>query len=203
MERLRSREFRDHVAGNRRGAYFFRVILAACGPDTGFSALDRKFAGDRQPVLHIEARTAELADPRGDLNHVTEFDGLDEICSCVHKRNSQDAEGTGKVRRLDPKCGLEQLPRARVEYLEESAVEHDARGIALAPFDCELLAIGKRHHALASRHETFRVIAVAFPAVMPGRIAIKTATSFSSCFSLGLAIRRLPATAFRRATRGA
>src|SRR5215475_5074996 len=120
MERLRSREFRDHVAGNRRGAYFFRVILAACGPDTGFSALDGKFAGDRQAVLHVEARTAELADPRGDLDHVTEFYGLDEIGPHIHQWDSHDAEGTGKVGRFDPKCGLEQLPGARVEHLEET-----------------------------------------------------------------------------------
>src|SRR5262249_55291554 len=142
-------------------------------------------------------------DPRGDLDHVTEFYGLDEIGPHIHQWNSHDPECTREIGRLDPKRGLEQLPGARVEHLEEAAVEHDARGIALAPFDCELLAIGKGHHALASRHGTFRVIAVAFSTVMPGRIAIRTATSFSSCFSLGLAIRRLPATTFRRATRGA
>src|SRR5262249_21439762 len=166
-------------------------------------ALDGKLAGDRQTVFHVEAGTAERADSRGDVDHVTAFYRLDEISPYIHQWESHDAEGTGKLVRLDPKRGPEHLPGARVEYLEKAAVEHDAGGIALAPFDCKLFSIGKGHHALASGHKTVRVIAAAFCTVMPGHLAIRIATSFSSCVSLGLAIRRPPATTFRRAMRGA
>src|SRR5262249_1844705 len=153
-----------------------------------------KLAGDRQTVFHVEARTAERTDSRGDVDHVTEFYGFDEISPYIHQWNSNDAKGTGKLVRLDTKGGLQHLPGAPVEHLEEATVEHDTGGIALTPFDRELFTIGKGHHALASRHKTFCVIAAAFSTVMLGRFAVRAATSFSSCFSLGLAIRRPPAT---------
>src|SRR5689334_21966313 len=106
--------------------------------------------------------------------------------------------------RLYPKCGLEHSPGACVEHFEEAAVENDARGIALTRFDCELLAIGEGRQAFASGHETFCVIAAALSTVMRVHLAIRTVSSFfSSSFFSDPAIRRLPAKAFRRATRGA
>jgi hypothetical protein len=77
------------------------------------------------------------------------------------------------------------MPMALVEHLEKAAVEHDACGIALAPFDCKLFAIGKGHHTLASGHKTFRVIAAIFSTVMPGHIAYQDRDFFFFLCFLG------------------
>jgi hypothetical protein len=48
-------------------------------PRHGFLPLDCKFAGDRETVFYVEARTAKLADPRGHIDDIAEFYGSDEI----------------------------------------------------------------------------------------------------------------------------
>src|SRR3974377_2567045 len=47
--------------------------------------------------------------------------------------------------------GFEQQPRIDVEHLEEAAVERDAGGVTLAPFDRELSAEDERRHARGLR----------------------------------------------------
>src|SRR5262249_54896264 len=122
LERLRAREFCDDFAGDRGSAYLFRVFLAAGGPDPGFSALDRKLPGDREKVFYIEAGATKLTDPRGDVDHVSEFYGLDEIGSHINERDPHDAECARELMRLYSKCGLEHSPGACVEHFEEAAV---------------------------------------------------------------------------------
>src|SRR3974377_1317693 len=47
--------------------------------------------------------------------------------------------------------GFEQQPRIDVEHLEEAAVERDAGGVTLAPFDRELSAEDERRHVRGLR----------------------------------------------------
>src|SRR5262245_37665014 len=144
MERLRG-EFRDDISRNGDTADLFGVVLAACRPDTGFPALDRKFPADRKPMLDVEARAAERAHPGCYLDRVAESDGLDEIGARVDQGNADDAESAGEVLRLHAERRLEHVPGVGVEDLEEAAVENDAGRIALAPFDGQLPAVGERH----------------------------------------------------------
>src|SRR6185437_5933955 len=89
----------------------------------------------------------ELAHARGHVNNIAEPDRLEEVGACIDQRNAHDAEDRGEFVRFDPECGVEQLPSAGVEDLEEAAVEHNARGVALAPFDGQLPAVGEGRHA--------------------------------------------------------
>src|SRR3974377_2020727 len=47
--------------------------------------------------------------------------------------------------------GFEQQPRIDVEHLEEAAVERDAGGVTLAPFDRELSAEDEKSHVRGLR----------------------------------------------------
>src|SRR5437016_1400311 len=63
-------EPRDHVRRDQLRLDARGIVLVARRPDPGLAALDRKLALDREPVRHVEARTAELAHLRGKLHHV-------------------------------------------------------------------------------------------------------------------------------------
>src|SRR5215475_12789065 len=62
LERLRWLESRDHVVWNGGPPKLFRVILTTGRPYSGFVALHRQFAIDRQAVFDVETGTPELAD---------------------------------------------------------------------------------------------------------------------------------------------
>ena len=75
------------------------------------------------------------------------FTALMKLARTSTSGNSHDAESARKLVRSHAKRGLEHLPSARVEHLEEAAIEDDPRGIALTPLDCELVAISEGRHA--------------------------------------------------------
>ena len=138
---------------------------------------------------------------RGQVDNVAEFYSLDEIGPHIDQGNSHDAESARKLVWLDAERGLEHLPRARVEHLEEAAIEHDPRGIALTPLDCELFAIGEGRHALGPTTCNGQRYSCRFHHCHAECLPVRTVCSFSS--SSGRAIRRPPATASQPVKRGA
>ncbi len=79
------------------------------------------------------------------------------------------SERRGELVRLHTERSVEQLPGAGIEHLEEAAVEHDAGGVALAPFDGQLSAVGEGRHAGCLGPDTeMRIMARVIPAVRAG-----------------------------------
>src|SRR5258707_720552 len=60
---------------------------------------------------------------------------------------------------FQPEHGLEQQPGSGVEIFEEARIEHDAGGIAVAPFDDLLPAVDERRHADRLRYLVLRLAA--------------------------------------------
>src|SRR5664280_2413242 len=137
----------NDIARNGDAADLVRIVLVTRRPDPGLGPVHRQFAADGEPVLDVETGAAELRHPRGDIHHVAEFRGFQEIGARVHQRNTDDAEGFRQLMRRHAERGFEQHPGADVEHLEKAAVEHDAGRVALAPFDGQLSAECERRHA--------------------------------------------------------
>src|SRR5262249_61411367 len=72
---------------------------------------------------------------------VAQFDDIaeagrrQETGAGINQRQTRDAEGRRKIRRLYAKRRLEQHPCAPVEKFEKPAVEHDAGGGTVPPLD--------------------------------------------------------------------
>src|SRR5690242_9788227 len=149
-------EFGDHIGRDGGTADLFGVVLVARRPDAGFRALHGQFAVNRKTVFDVEAGAAELAHPRGHLDGVAELNGLEKIDAGIDQGDADDAERICQLMRLHAERGLEHAPGAGVEDLEETAVEHDAGRIALAPFDAQRAAIGERHAGCLTSHNALR-----------------------------------------------
>jgi hypothetical protein len=111
LERLCRPELGDHVVWYRRGAHFFRVIFATGRPNPGFPALDGQDAIDGEMVRNVKAGTAELGNPRSNIDNVAKFYRFKKAGADVYERNPHDVEGSCKFVRPYAKCGLEQKPR--------------------------------------------------------------------------------------------
>jgi hypothetical protein len=92
------------------------------------------------PVPHVEARTPELADGGFDFDQIAQLGGKKKARLCINQRhrNTVDRSDPGSGER---ECVLEQKPRTMIEELKETAVENNAGGIAVSPFDSELPAM--------------------------------------------------------------
>src|SRR6476620_10685863 len=144
----RGTKSRDDRGRNRHAFHLDRIIRIAPGPHPRLAAFDRKRAADRDVMHHLEARAPELADLGGDVRHVVELGGPVKASLGADQRNSDNPEGRCQLVRLHVERRLEQLPRAPIEILEEAAVEHDARRVAMTPFHRELPPVDKIGHAL-------------------------------------------------------
>jgi len=133
----------DDARRDRLRFHLGRIGRIRRGPHPRLAALDRHGAGDEQPVLDIETRTAEFADLRGHLDDIAETGRRQKAGARVDQRNPDDAEGCRQVRRLNPERGFEQRPGAPIEEFKKAGIEDDAGGVALSPFDRELPAADK------------------------------------------------------------
>src|SRR5215467_15013249 len=118
----------------------------AARPHPGLAALDRKLASKSDAVRHVEARAPELADLGGDLDVVAELDRDMEAGLRIDQRDPDDVVGGEQVLARHSQHALEHLPGGPVEILEESAVENDAGGVAMAPFDPQALVVDEVRH---------------------------------------------------------
>jgi hypothetical protein len=139
-------EMRDDARRDGLRFHFGRIGGIRRGPDPRLAALDRHRAGDKQPMLDVEARTAEFADLRRHFNDVAEAGRRQKAGAGVDQRNPDDAEGRREIRRLNPERGFEQRPRAPIEEFEKAGVEDNAGGVALSLFDRKLPAADEICH---------------------------------------------------------
>src|SRR5215471_19264016 len=146
---LRRLEPRDHLGRNRLRLQLRRIVLVACSPHARLAPFHGECPVAQEAMLYVEARAPEFADVREDFNRVAELDRHDEARPSIDQRDPHDAKGRRQVGWLDAERGLEQGPCADVEIFEEAAVEHDAGGIAVAPFDRDLPAIDESGHAVS------------------------------------------------------
>src|SRR5262249_38109339 len=130
-------ETRGDVGWNWPGPHLHRVGRIAFHPNARLLAFDRKRAMDAKLVADVEARTAELADPRRQLDSVAEARRPDEFRAGVDQRNTHDAVSRAEFVRLDAQRHFEQRPGTRVEILEKPRIEDNSRGVAMTPLDDE------------------------------------------------------------------
>src|SRR5689334_15554108 len=121
----------DHCGRNRDPLELDWIARVLRRPDPGLAAFDRYLPADRDAMLHLEARAAELAHLGGDVRHVIELGGLHEARLGVDQRNPENSVSRPELARPHPQRRLEHEPGAPIEELEEAAVEHDARRIAM------------------------------------------------------------------------
>src|SRR5580692_5328298 len=111
-------------------------------------------------MLDVEARTAELAHPRRELDDVAEPRRSEKARAGVDQGYAHDAVGRAEVVRLHAERRFEQGPGAPIEELEKPAVEDDPGRIAMAPFDGELAPVEEAgHRPISTRRRTRRLLA--------------------------------------------
>src|SRR5580692_12428326 len=97
-------------------------------------------------MLDVEARTAELAHPRRELDDVAEPRRSEKARAGVDQRYAHDAVGRAEFVRLHAERRLEQGPGAPIEEFEEPALEDDPGRVAMSPFDHELPSVDETGH---------------------------------------------------------
>ena len=128
----------DDLVGNGLRLDDGRIGGIARRPHASLATLHRKLAAHAELMIDIEARSAKRAHLRGELDRIAETRGRKKARAGVHQRNAEDVERASKIGRLYTERCLEQDPSAPVEEFEEPAVEDDAGGVAMRPFDGEL-----------------------------------------------------------------
>ena len=108
--------------------------------------VDRERAVHQQLMLDVETRTAELGQPRRQLDDIAEPRWSQKARAGIDQRYAHDAVGRAELVRLHAERRLEQGPGAPIEEFEEPAVEDDAGRVAMAPFDHELPSVDEIVH---------------------------------------------------------
>ena len=130
------------------GCDLIRDEASRVRPDAGLQAFNRERATDRQPVLDIEARAAELFHLRRQFHDVAEPRRGKEARTGVDERNADDPEDLGNIGRLYSERRLEQRPGAPVEEFEKAGIENDTSRIAMTPLDRKLPPAEQIGHGL-------------------------------------------------------
>src|SRR5215211_5250914 len=141
--RLRAREARDQVLRNRLGLELARLLRIAADPHPGLEALDRQARAVENSMLHIEARAAKLADARFSDHIVAVLRRRQELGARLHDRIAAELVGLQHLVFRHPGRTLEQARDAGFEHFEIARIEHDPGGVAVAPFDADIAAVGQ------------------------------------------------------------
>ena len=121
------------------------ALRIAHNPDTFFRTFNAGMTVVAQPVLDLEARLAE-ADRTVDRYVVAEPRRAQETRARTDERKSREFELPEHFKLADAERTFEQPSGGRVEDLEIARVENNARGVAVAPFDADLVGVGEGGH---------------------------------------------------------
>src|SRR6202140_1227455 len=111
------RKPRRDLSGNRLRFDLRRIDRIARRPDARLLALDRERAVHQELMLDVETRTAELAHPGRQLDHVAEPRRSQKARAGIDQGYAHDAEGRAKLVRLHAERRLEQSPGIPIEEL--------------------------------------------------------------------------------------
>src|SRR4051812_9815754 len=146
---LRHRELRDHLLRDGLRFYLFRIVGVARSPDAGVEAFDAELVVERQPVLDVEARAAELDDFGFDHHVVAKLGRLEEACPGVDHRVAVELVVPRELVLGHAERLREQGRGAAVEHREIAWKEHNTGRIAVAPFDAGVPGVDHHPHGLA------------------------------------------------------
>jgi hypothetical protein len=147
------------------------TIHSAAGPDPGLAPLDRELAGERHAVTDVEARATELADLGGDVEKIAKLDRHMKARLHIDQWDPDDVISREQVLAWHAEHTLEHLPGGPVEIFEKAAVEDDAGGIAMAPFDPQALVVDEVGHRVSVAGDAVRARHIVFSALEPADFA--------------------------------
>src|SRR5271165_7634119 len=126
------------------GLDLLRVVRVPHRPDAGLKAFHRKFAAVRQPMLNFKTRFPDRDDSRFDRNQVADAHGSKEAGPGLDQRKAGEIGPLQEIAFREA-YGLEDERSLRIEPFEESRVENDAGGVAVAPLDSPLPSRNDHH----------------------------------------------------------
>src|SRR6185437_10947024 len=132
----RVRERGDNLLGNRRALDAALLARMRHHPDALLEPLDRELAVFEDAVLHGKAALAPFAHAGFADEILAPARGDDETRARIDERRSDRAVFLPEHAHRQAGAA-EEVERRRVEPGEIARIEHDAGGIAIAPFDAD------------------------------------------------------------------
>jgi hypothetical protein len=106
-------------------------------------------------MFDLDARFAQARDRGRDRHPVAETVGHAENGAGFDDRMADEFEGSQIVEFIHADRGFHHLRRRGVEHREIARIEHDARGVAVAPFDAQMPGVAE-HYCLVLRNSLKR-----------------------------------------------